>query len=485
MYKSKGEEKEIYTVSNPEDLGIQEKDPNYLAPYADELTEIDNRPKRKYSAAFSEEHFTHDHWVIDIPTQEIVQKYEQALYAENFNDFIQYVKSDIKDKMKASVVQILLEHSSKSDERAQGFAYGLIELLHSSKVINKRNIRRGFDKVYRNMYELVRENEQTLEVIAEQLEACISGEILGADAIMRMPLKFFEAANGSMILQGIDEGSLVECISAINKVKDEINNLLDDFFASENSTDLDEFLARSNNKYYAPLLIRKCIERALDRSGSHKELCARYIGTIQATHDDFISAFDDVIWNIPELAVDVPGVERQLGVFIARSVIDDRLPVSYVRDAIVMTSVEVKALESANAMLRSQNAPEYINSQFATHTTEVDELKKLISEAVAEFFSSRDKENAIQCLEQLNCPHFLHEFVKRGIELAMDKTQREEELLCEFIKELVDSQFLDRTQVKQGVSRVRQKLPELLIDVPNAETILSRFEEKLEGLTKQ
>lgn len=67
----------------------------------------------------------------------------------------------------------------------------------------------------------------------------------------------------------------------------------------------------------------------------------------------------------------------------------------------------------------------------------------------------------------------------------MDKTQREEELLCEFIKELVESQFLDKTQVKQGVSRVRQKLPELLIDVPNAESILLRFEEALEGLIKQ
>jgi len=57
--------------------------------------------------------------------------------------------------------------------------------------------------------------------------------------------------------------------------------------------------------------------------------------------------------------------------------------------------------------------------------------------------------------------------------------------LCEFIKELVESQFLDKTQVKQGVSRVRQKLPELLIDVPNAESILLRFEEALEGLIKQ
>lgn len=395
MASLKGEEKGIYTVSNPEDFRVSEKDPNYLAPDVDEMVEVDNRPKRKYSAAFSEEHLTQDHWVLEIPTQEIIQKYEQALYAENFNDFIQYVKNDIQDKMKASVVQILLEHSSKSDERAQGFAYGLIELLHSSKVMNKRNIRRGFDRVYRNMYELVRENEQTLEVIAEQLEACISGEILSPDAIMRMPLKFFEAANGSMILQGINEGALVECITAINKVKDQINNLLDDFYASSNQSDLDEFLAKGNNKYYAPLLIRKCIERALDRSGSHKELCSRYIGTIQATHDDFISAFDDVIWNIPELAVDVPGVERWLGVFIARSVIDDRLPVSYVRDAIVMTTAEVKALEQANGMLRSQNAPEYITSQFATHTTEVDELKKLTSDIVAEFFSSRDKQNAI------------------------------------------------------------------------------------------
>lgn len=149
-----------------------------------------------------------------------------------------------------------------------------------------------------------------MEVIAEQLEACISGEILGPDAIMRMPLKFFEAANGSMILQGINDGALVERISNINTIKNEINNLLDDFYASQNQADLDEFLDKPNYKYYAPLLIRKCIERALDRSGSHKELCSRYIGTIKATHDDFICAFDDVIWNIPELVVDVPGVER-------------------------------------------------------------------------------------------------------------------------------------------------------------------------------
>lgn len=84
------------------------------------------------------------------------------------------------------------------------------------------------------MYELVRENEQTLEVIAEQLEACISGEILGPEAIMRMPLKFFEAANGSLILSGVCEGSVVERLASINTIKEEISNLLDDFYASEN-----------------------------------------------------------------------------------------------------------------------------------------------------------------------------------------------------------------------------------------------------------
>jgi len=72
MASLKGEEKGIYTVSNPEDFRVSEKDPNYLAPDVDEMVEVDNRPKRKYSAAFSEEHLTQDHWVLEIPTQEII-----------------------------------------------------------------------------------------------------------------------------------------------------------------------------------------------------------------------------------------------------------------------------------------------------------------------------------------------------------------------------------------------------------------------------
>jgi hypothetical protein len=118
MHSLKGEEKEIYTLSNPEDLVQTESDPNYIPPETGDLHEVTNKPKRKFSAAYLDENVDKEHWIVVAPMEEIKTKYQEVLLSENFNDFIQYVKNDLKPRMRSAVVQILLEESSCSDERA-------------------------------------------------------------------------------------------------------------------------------------------------------------------------------------------------------------------------------------------------------------------------------------------------------------------------------------------------------------------------------
>jgi hypothetical protein len=69
------------------------------------------------------------------------------------------------------------------------------------------------------MHELLATNEDSLDVIIEHLEACISSQFLPVEAIMRIPLTFFEAGNGSVILQTVEEGVVVEQLTNLNTAK--------------------------------------------------------------------------------------------------------------------------------------------------------------------------------------------------------------------------------------------------------------------------
>ena len=85
MYSSKGEEKEIYSLSNPEDLPVLENDPAYVPPEADELTEVQTKPRRKFSAAYSEEHLTSLHWRICFPVEEVVSNGQNGWLVDFFD----------------------------------------------------------------------------------------------------------------------------------------------------------------------------------------------------------------------------------------------------------------------------------------------------------------------------------------------------------------------------------------------------------------
>lgn len=54
----------------------------------------------------------------------------------------------------------------------------------------------------------------------------------------------------------------------------------------------------------------------------------------------YIEAFDDLLWHINEFRIDSPGAEKTLARFIARAIIDECLPATYLADSELMEFLE-------------------------------------------------------------------------------------------------------------------------------------------------
>ena len=133
----------------------------------------------------------------------------------------------------------------------------------------------------------------------------------------------------------------------------------------------------------------------------------------------------------------------------------------------------------------------------------VKELSDKINELIQEYHDSGDVEEAIRCLKELNVPHFHHEFVYETLDFSLQKASDHSiELFTTLLKRLCETVVVTYDQLKmvsscqednqlnkesthlfipslslcfQGFSRLFAVLPDISLDVPNANAILDKI----------
>lgn len=86
----------------------------------------------------------------------------------------------------------------------------------------------------------------------------------------------------------------------------------------------------------------------------------------------------------------------------------------------------------------------------------------------------------MQCVAELDAPHYLHQFVKKAVEIAMDDEKKRIPLCVQLLRRAA-SDVLPHHQLVLGLKRLRKGLGELQLDVPRAEELLAQVCEALEA----
>lgn len=226
---------------------------------------------------------------------------------------------------------------------------------------------------------------------------------------------------------------------------------------------------------------------AMEKKDSEKEMTSVLLSDLYGLkvvkESELEVAFEKLLHDLPDLSLDTPDAVSALGKFIARAVADDCLAPRFVQKL----KVDVKeghlshqALDGASLLINMKHGMFKLDNVWGVGggRRPVKILIKKILLLLKEYLSSGDVQEAIHCLQELEVPHFHHELVYEAIFMVLERyetVERVAPLIAQLLKNMYDSNFITIDQMNTGFRRIFKSLPDIVIDVPHAYTILEKF----------
>ncbi|KAL8141996.1 hypothetical protein V2J09_015028 [Rumex salicifolius] len=262
----------------------------------------------------------------------------------------------------------------------------------------------------------------------------------------------------------------------LDDYKKAVVSITEEYFSSGSVEVAASDLTELGSNEYHPYFIKRLVSMAMDRHDKEKEMAAVLLSSLYA---DIISpahisqGFILLLESADDLSVDIPDAVNVLALFIARAVVDDILPPSFITKVqkTLESSKGVQAVQIAEkSYLSAPHHAELVERKWggSTHLA-VEEVKKKITELLKEFVESGDAVEACRCTRELGVPFFHHEVVKRALTLAME-VRSSEPLILKLLKEATKEGVISSSQMVKGFSRLEESLDDLSLDIPSAKS---------------
>lgn len=255
--------------------------------------------------------------------------------------------------------------------------------------------------------------------------------------------------------------------------------MVEEYFANDDVTSTANELRELDMPSYSFYFVKKLVSIAMDRRDKEKEMASILLSSLYGDVIDpqqLYKGFQKLVESADDLIVDIPGAVDILALFIARAVVDDILPPSFLTKTMAYLSKDSKGIE---VIKRAEKG--YLSAPLHAETIErcwggsknktVEDLKAKINDLLTEYIVSGDITEASRCIKDLNVPHFHHEIVKRAVLMAMEKRQAESRLL-ELLKSTSEEGLINSSQISKGFGRIIDSLDDLSLDIPNAKVLL-------------
>lgn len=278
---------------------------------------------------------------------------------------------------------------------------------------------------------------------------------------------------------GIMAAGLAETNSmTLTAYKKLIKPLIEQYFLSADDEDCKKSLLELNVPQYSYEFVKRLISMSMDRTDKERELSSRLLSNF---YPDVLSTniigkgFERIFEIIDELEKDAPCARDVTATFIARCVVDEIMPPSFLADPVVC-SLGGDIIDHAKRMLSREHMGARLERAWGPGDGRpVSEMKVDVDLLVQEYLLSRDVAEACQCIKQLNAPHFLHEVVKRGIIGSLDKSSDDRLAMSKLLSHISKEGICSPIQMKMGFQLVAERLYDLILDTPAAKTLFQEF----------
>jgi programmed cell death protein 4 len=245
------------------------------------------------------------------------------------------------------------------------------------------------------------------------------------------------------------------------------------------SGDVAEALSDLNAKknIEGPDFIESCLVFGVEHHAYERELISQLLS---AAHEilegkGYEEGFQRVLYNLPDLSLDVPNAAEYVGLFAARAMYDEVLPPKFMKDAVVENVPAKLAMSLAYNMENNPNERSRLEQVWGPSTlSSVDRLREEVNVILKEYLVSLDISEADRAIAELNSPSFKSQVVKQALFMAIESgNHKPRELILALLSTWSKSLVVSDYHLFHGFELAVRNIEEIKLDVPHAEEILN------------
>ena len=267
----------------------------------------------------------------------------------------------------------------------------------------------------------------------------------------------------------------------LRRYKREAVSMIHEYFLSDDIPELIRTLKELGLPEYNPVFIKKLITIAMDRKNREKEMASVLLSSLSMelfSSEDIVKGFIMLLESAEDTALDILDASDELGLFLARAVIDDVLAplnLDEIGSILPPSCSGAETLNMARSLASARHSGERLLRCWGGGTGwAVEDAKDKITKLLEEYESGGDVGEACKCIREMGMPFFNHEVVKKALVMAMEKKK---ECMLALLHECFGEGIITINQMTKGFSRVRDGLDDLALDIPDArEKFLSYVE---------
>ncbi|XP_055347441.1 programmed cell death protein 4-like [Paramacrobiotus metropolitanus] len=294
-----------------------------------------------------------------------------------------------------------------------------------------------------------------------------------------------------------EPGDAIDDYDKMQMQKDEITKpeqlraalvpILDEYYNHGKSA---EFIRSLESRSIKPAIIHMiayyAVVISMDKKAFEREMTSTLLADLYdhgLTEEHYELAFDQILSELADLVIDCPEALDFTANFIARCIADDCLAPKFIESRMEKhedkETVTAKTLSKAGVLINIKHGLVRLDNVWGVSggTRPVKHLIKKMHSILHEYVeSSGDVNEALRCLEELQVPHFNHEFVYEAILMVMeDGKNRAFELILKLLKEAAQENILTVDQLNTGFQRIFDDLADIVLDVPSAYSTTEKF----------
>ncbi|AQK78411.1 Programmed cell death protein 4 [Zea mays] len=256
------------------------------------------------------------------------------------------------------------------------------------------------------------------------------------------------------------------------RYKREAVSIIHEYFFSDDTTEVIRSVKELGYPEYNPIFVKKLITIAMDRKNREKEMASVLLPSLSMelfSSEDIAKGFVMLLESAEDTALDILDASDELGLFLARAVIDDVLAplnLDEISSKLPPNCSGAETLNMARSLASARHAGERLLRCWGGGTGwAVEDAKDKITKLLEEYESGGDVGEACNCIRELGMSFFNHEVVKKALVMAMEKKN---ERTLNLLQECFGEGIITINQMTKGFSRVRDGLDDLALDIPDA-----------------